>query len=700
MRFSPVSRDQRLYRKTLCWLIPLLFSLLMACNHADNDNADHPSYFQPVLQKVDLLGPGQMAVAIHILDSVYTHFPNPGPMDLVWKYRYLLDYYWTRQRDRVRGRIYADSILRILAGKTERPGYAVEYGKALMFLGDICSEEGKLDNAISLYYESRTFIQRTKDTCALGEYSARLAMVYYRQKKYNLAIPYFKDAFTELGACRENAFYRFCCQQAELDNIALGFDRLNENDSASFYYDSALRYIQLNKTPFLKVPNRATFSLAAEAVVLGNKGSLLIRKGDTVTGETLLKKSIALNLLPGTEPRDAQVNMGKLAKMLLTQKRFPEAAAWLQKMRTALDSLPDNVSELSWRELQSKYDEATGKPYEALLLLQSYQHMRDSLATMNDPFHAVDINTQFNYLSGEIELALLKKQNEIKNIYLSVMMLLTGMVVIIVVLIWQYWKRSKKQAVKLESLNRVISRQNEHLEKSLRSLEQSQQDNTSMLKIVAHDLRNPVGNMISMADFLQNYGNVTDAQNSEALHLIQQSGHMALELISNLLYMNMRGDIRKEQVEVDVALRYCVDLIKTKASEKQQQIIVHLFHATIWASREKIWRVFSNLITNAVKFSPVGGIVEVSMQLEDAVVRITVRDNGIGIPDFLKGSIFNLSQDIKRRGTMGEESFGFGLAISKQIVDAHGGRIWFESEEGKGTEFVVELEKYNEVNHH
>ncbi|MBC9913879.1 HAMP domain-containing histidine kinase [Chitinophaga varians] len=672
----------------------------MACNHADNDNVDHPAYFEPVFQKIDLLAPGRKSEAFRILDSVYAGFPKPGPMDLAWKYRYKLDYYWLSQNDRFHTRLYADSILRVLSGKTDRPGYAVEYGRALMYIGDICRDEGKLDNAVSLYYEGRTFIQRAGDSCDMGEYSLRLAMVYYRQRKYNLAIPYFREMFGELAACNAKPFYRFCYQQGQLDNIGLCFDHQDQKDSAMFYYDSAMRYIRQYKAPFMKLPNQVMYTLAAEAVILGNQGSLFLRTGDTAAAEKLLNESVRINLLQGTEFRDALMTMGKLVKLQLAQKRFPEAREGLLKMRTALDSLPVSAAELSWRELQSAYYEAIGRHEDALAFLQSYQRMKDSLASLDDPFQAVDINTQFNYLSGEMELDLLKKQNEIKNIYLSVMLLFTLMVVIIGVLIWQYSKRSKKQAAKLESLNRVITRQNEHLEKGLRALEHSQQDNTRMLKIVAHDLRNPVSNMISMADFLQHYGDVTAEQHNEALHLIQQSGHMALELISNLLYMNIRGDIRKEQVEVDVALRYCVDLVKAKASEKQQQIIVHLFHATIWASREKIWRVFSNLITNAVKFSPVGGVVEVSMQMADAVVRITVRDNGIGIPDMLKGSIFNLSQDVKRRGTMGEESFGFGLAISKQIVDAHGGRIWFESEEGKGTEFIVELEKYNEANHH
>jgi len=72
-------------------------------------------------------------------------------------------------------------------------------------------------------------------------------------------------------------------------------------------------------------------------------------------------------------------------------------------------------------------------------------------------------------------------------------------------------------------------------------------------------------------------------------------------------------------------------------------------------------------------------------------VRISVKDHGIGIPPEMKDKIFDMFTEAKRSGTAGEQSFGLGLAISKQIVEAHGGRIWFESRQGKGTTFFIDL---------
>src|SRR5690606_9141702 len=140
-------------------------------------------------------------------------------------------------------------------------------------------------------------------------------------------------------------------------------------------------------------------------------------------------------------------------------------------------------------------------------------------------------------------------------------------------------------------------------------------------------------------------------------------------------------------------LRYCVDLLQNKAREKRQNIILNSHPVVIMANREKLWRVASNLIANAVKFSPPGEQIDVLLEVNPNHVCVSVSDRGIGIPEHLRSKIFDMVTEAKRPGTQGEQPFGLGLAISKHIVEAHGGRIWFESNvaRGKGTTFFVEL---------
>jgi signal transduction histidine kinase len=129
----------------------------------------------------------------------------------------------------------------------------------------------------------------------------------------------------------------------------------------------------------------------------------------------------------------------------------------------------------------------------------------------------------------------------------------------------------------------------------------------------------------------------------------------------------------------------------TKAEAKHQQINLHAESFTLPASREKLWRVISNLISNAIKFSPDGSDIEVRTERTAEGLRISVKDFGIGIPPKIQHKIFDMFTEAKRKGTAGEQSFGLGLAISKQIVEAHGGKIGFESVEGRGTTFFVDL---------
>jgi signal transduction histidine kinase len=106
-----------------------------------------------------------------------------------------------------------------------------------------------------------------------------------------------------------------------------------------------------------------------------------------------------------------------------------------------------------------------------------------------------------------------------------------------------------------------------------------------------------------------------------------------------------------------------------------------------------IWRVVSNLISNAIKFSPVGETIHLKCINESSHIQIAVADHGIGIPDEMKDKVFNMFTDAKRAGTIGEKSFGLGLSICKQIIEKHHGKIWFESKPGNGTTFYIRLPK-------
>lgn len=182
------------------------------------------------------------------------------------------------------------------------------------------------------------------------------------------------------------------------------------------------------------------------------------------------------------------------------------------------------------------------------------------------------------------------------------------------------------------------------------------------------------------------------------LKLLESTGVHALEMINELLNSglgNDEGPLIKEETDIKELLYDSVELLQYKANEKKQQITVESDDAPIIAAvnHEKIWRVFNNLIVNAIKFSYVGGLIFVSIKVLTGTrkILISIADNGMGIPDSDKDRIFEMFTTAKRPGTEGEQPFGLGLSISKRIIENHNGRLWFESSAGYGTTFYIEL---------
>lgn len=229
------------------------------------------------------------------------------------------------------------------------------------------------------------------------------------------------------------------------------------------------------------------------------------------------------------------------------------------------------------------------------------------------------------------------------------------------------------------------------MKEALRALEQSQADNTQMIKIAAHDLRNPIGGIYATTLLMLDEPG-RSSQDIIMLELIKKASQDALSLVSNFLQIQFKTEtLNKELIDISEILQYCVSLLFSQAQAKEQKLILKTQPFMLYASREKLWRVVSNLIANAIKFSPKGSSIEVKMKSGDNHVRIEVKDHGIGIPSEIADRIFDLFTDAKRPGTEGEKAFGLGLAISKQIVEAHGGKIWFKSKQSGSTTFFVEL---------
>jgi two-component system sensor histidine kinase VicK len=222
------------------------------------------------------------------------------------------------------------------------------------------------------------------------------------------------------------------------------------------------------------------------------------------------------------------------------------------------------------------------------------------------------------------------------------------------------------------------------------------------LEIISHDLRGPLAMIQSLVNMLkEDTSSLSGAQPQKYLGLIRELCERNLNLIKNLTNEEY---LTSPQVEIDMER---LDMVaETKAVMEQYKQaegdISKVFKLTsskpsIYAEVDsaKFLAIINNLVSNAIKFTPDKGHIDVHLEEKEKeeVVLITVKDNGIGIPAKYHLTLFDKFTKARRPGLKGEETVGLGMSIVKHLVDMHGGKIYFESEENKGTTFYVEIPK-------
>lgn len=219
-----------------------------------------------------------------------------------------------------------------------------------------------------------------------------------------------------------------------------------------------------------------------------------------------------------------------------------------------------------------------------------------------------------------------------------------------------------------------------------------------LLGMAAHDLRNPLGVIMSYAKFLDRFAGVKlDDKERQFLAQIEKSSQFMLRLLEDLLDVSQieSGKLQLALAPLDLAATVAgnVELNRMLASAKNIAIDLPLPAAPLWveADATKIEQVLNNLISNAVKYSHPGTTVRVTLEADAGEVTVKVRDQGQGIPEAELSRLFQPFSKTSVKSTGGEKSTGLGLAITRRIVEGHGGRIGVESRVGEGSSFSFSL---------
>jgi len=242
-----------------------------------------------------------------------------------------------------------------------------------------------------------------------------------------------------------------------------------------------------------------------------------------------------------------------------------------------------------------------------------------------------------------------------------------------------------------------VNRMNDELQRLYKALETTSQHKSDFLANMSHELRTPLNAIIGFSQVLRDgISGEVNAQQAEYLDDIVTSANHLLALINDVLDLSK---VEAGQVELQVApfslrdaLERGVSMVREQATTNGVQVALHANGGldAVTGDERRIRQVIFNLLSNAVKFTEEGGLVDVGAEQRNGKVEVSVTDTGPGIAREDLDRIFEEFQQTEA-GARQHEGTGLGLALSKRFVEMHGGRIWCESELGKGSTFHFTL---------
>ncbi|MCU7494306.1 MAG: PAS domain S-box protein [Ignavibacteria bacterium] len=211
--------------------------------------------------------------------------------------------------------------------------------------------------------------------------------------------------------------------------------------------------------------------------------------------------------------------------------------------------------------------------------------------------------------------------------------------------------------------------------------------------IIAHDLKSPFQGLLGYSEILSSeYNTLSEDEKLSFISTIEELSRNSYKLLENLLEWSRiqtgKMTANPEEFNLLIELYPTISLLKQTASNKNIWFNYKIDKSlVINADKNMLSSIIRNLVANSIKFTNPGGRITLSATKADGFTKFLVADTGIGMSEEIIDDLFKMGKSVSRRGTANEEGTGLGLLLCKEMVEKHGGRIWVESELGKGSSF-------------
>jgi signal transduction histidine kinase len=462
---------------------------------------------------------------------------------------------------------------------------------------------------------------------------------------------------------------------------------------------------------------RAIHNTEQESWALHSIGVIYEARKQYDTALVFARQALEIRVAAGQAFGEA-VSLRLLGLLCYRQKKYSAALEYIQQSIEKCRNLEGLfIVKVDAHRLLTAICKDMGDPHKELLAYRSFLAIKDSADVIEAQNNIAAFQARLDIERSEAEKQILLRDNRIQDIQIQrermmTLGIISGSVLLLFIIgfMIKAVQTTKQKNQQLQVANKEIQIQKSILEEQATEIEiantQLQEQNQVLLAlnseknefmaIVSHDLKNPISAMRGLAELVQQ-GYVEPRQVPEILGQIVATADRMLELVKNVLDDNQleSGAMQFQAIEFDITPIVESTVWQYQMQAKAKNITLHFASeaasSLVTADELSTIQVLDNLISNAVKYSPLGKNVYVRVRAGNEMVRLEVQDEGPGISPDDMPKLFGKFARLSARPTGNEHSTGLGLSIVKKMVEAMNGCVWCESELGKGATFIVEL---------
>jgi len=534
---------------------------------------------------------------------------------------------------------------------------------------------GNYNDALELYQKALKVRIEEKDYRGISVISNNVGEIYRAWGLYDEALKYHNDAL--INANKANNLVAIAFSNL---NLGICYEAKSELDKALEFYNSAYKVFAEAKDE-----NRSI------SVALQHIGDIYFKQNNYNEAKrnyyNAYKKSKMIN--------DMFLNTTMEYLLGKTYFKLKQLSSAQNYLASSLKKAKENGYNTLIRDTQlvlAKLEEQKGNIAKAFSYFKDASAVKDSIFNIEKITKFTDLQVKYYLDKKSKENLLLRKNNEIQQLTISkeknirLGLIATGIffIVILVILIRSRATTKKINAKLQESGNKLI---------------ELNANKDKFLSIISHDLKSPFGGLLSVAELLDSsLDELTEDELKDMVKVIKNSANNIYELLDDLLAWAQtqtdRMEYSFEAFDIKNKIKSVVKLLEVNSLKKG--ITIHNnIHETnmVFADAISVETILRNLISNSIKFTAeTGQIVLDAFEKEDKVI-ISISDNGIGLSAEDQKKLFQIGVHHTTLGTNREKGTGVGLILCKELVEKNGGKIWVESELGKGSKFSFSIPK-------